>query len=187
MRDMILEALKGNKRERNSNQLEDSIIVSASWKKDPLHCTADWHSHAAFTRRAAHDQREKESSAVQCRGAGYLYRLPSHDNELFRPLHQKPALVTDIIKQAQWMHSTAQHSRNLQPTSWINTWRFFKYLENLWHNISSISSAFLTFMETLTELIDGSIKQRSFSLLATITGFSKSSLLILHGTASYAK
>ena len=82
---------------------------------------------------------------------------------------------------------------------------------NLWHNISSISSACdfyfikykylinslfiflrtiyfyffnnnftcLILIETLTELIDGSIKHLSFSVLATIKGFNNNSLFPL--------
>ena len=55
--------------------------------------------------------------------------------------------------------------------------RCIKNIVNLWHKISSISSTCLIFMETRTELIDGSIKQRSASLRATTTGLRRSSLL----------
>ena len=65
------------------------------------------------------------------------------------------------------MKSTALHDAEM------------KYLENLWHKISSISSAFLILIETLTLFTEGSMKHLSFSLRDTVTGFNSSSLLSL--------
>lgn len=50
---------------------------------------------------------------------------------------------------------------------------------NLWHKFSSISSACLILIETRTELMDGSIRQYSFSVRETYTLFNNSSLFRL--------
>lgn len=47
---------------------------------------------------------------------------------------------------------------------------------NLWHSILSISSACLILMLSRIELIDGSMRTRSFSLREIINGLSKTSL-----------
>ena len=47
---------------------------------------------------------------------------------------------------------------------------------NLWHSMRSISSACLILMLSLIELIEGSIKTRSFSLRDIVRGFSRTSL-----------
>ena len=47
---------------------------------------------------------------------------------------------------------------------------------NLWQRISSISSACLMLMETRTEFTDGSIRQRSCSVLQIVIGLRRSSL-----------
>ncbi len=54
-------------------------------------------------------------------------------------------------------------------------------LVNLWHRILSISSACLILMLRRIELIDGSIKTRSFSFLEIVNGLSRTSLEPLHG------
>lgn len=46
---------------------------------------------------------------------------------------------------------------------------------NLWHNIRSISSACLILILSRIELIEGSIKTRSFSFLEIVSGFRSTS------------
>jgi hypothetical protein len=57
--------------------------------------------------------------------------------------------------------------------------RCIKKLVNLRHNISSISSACLILIDTRTELMEGSIKHLSVSVLLTTSGLSSNSLLLL--------
>lgn len=57
--------------------------------------------------------------------------------------------------------------------------RCIKKRVNLWHRISSISSACLILMDTRTLLMEGSIRQVSFSVRDTTTGLRINSLLVL--------
>ena len=57
--------------------------------------------------------------------------------------------------------------------------RCIKKLVNFRHNRTSISSCCLILIDTRTELMDDSIKHRSFSVRATITEFKSNSLLPL--------
>ena len=57
--------------------------------------------------------------------------------------------------------------------------RCIKNEVNLWHKICSISSCCLILIDTLTELMDDSIKHISFSVRATITELSNNSLFPL--------
>ena len=65
--------------------------------------------------------------------------------------------------------------------------RIIMNLVNLAHNARSISSACLILMLSRTELIDGSMRTRSFSLREITSGFSSTSCDVLVGQISHLR